>query len=269
MDIKAETPDAPSLIGPDEAPPFQVINPEGKASLLLVCDHASRAFPAATGILGLDEAALERHIAWDIGAAEVTRKLSHKLDAAAILAGYSRLLIDLNRQPGDPHSIRDISDNTIIPGNVGLTEAEQKQRVESFFHPYHQAITDTLTHLWRRRPAPALFSVHSFTPSLGGEDRFWNIGVLWGRDPRLAVPLLDKLRSLEGLHVGDNEPYSGLDVGYTIDLHGGAAGLANCAVEIRQDLLEDDAGTERWADILATIFTDLLTIENLHQVEHH
>ena len=261
-------PQTANLIAPGDPEAFEIINPDGAATMLIVCDHASRAFPKAMDFLELDQSQLDRHIAWDIGAAAVTRRLSEKLDAAAVLAGYSRLLIDVNRQPGDPQSIPKISDTTMIPGNMALNENEQLARVESFFWPYHHAVTNSLAHLWRRGPAPAFFSVHSFTPTLGGQDRFWDIGVLWNRDPRLGVPLMDKLNRIEGLHVGDNEPYSGKDVAYTLDLHAGAAGLPNCAVEIRQDLIETPEGVERWAAILSDAFAEILAIESLHRVEH-
>ncbi|MBL6933556.1 MAG: N-formylglutamate amidohydrolase [Rhodospirillales bacterium] len=259
-----------TLIGENDPPAYEVINPDGAASMLLICDHASRAFPKAMERIGLDESVLDLHIAWDIGAADVTRRLSQKLDAAAVLAGYSRLLIDVNRQPGDPGSIPEISDTTTVPGNLNLSEAQQLERVESFFWPYHHALANSMAHLWRRGVAPALFSIHSFTPSLGGKDRYWDIGVLWNRDPRLAVPLLDKLKTADGgrYHVGDNEPYSGKEIAYTIDLHAGAAGLPNCAVEIRQDLIETPQGAQHWADILADAFTDILANDNLHKVEH-
>jgi predicted N-formylglutamate amidohydrolase len=270
--MNSDFPEAPAatLIGENDPPAFTVLNPEGKASMLLVCDHAAPAMPQQMDHLGLDESTLDKHIAWDIGAAEVTRRLSQKLDAAAVLAGYSRLLIDLNRQPGDPGSIPEISDATTVPGNVSLSESAQLERVESFFWPYHHALANTLAHLWRRGPAPALFSIHSFTPSLAGKDRYWDIGVLWNRDPRLAVPLLDKLKQADGggYHVGDNEPYSGREIAYTIDLHAGAAGLANCAVEIRQDLIETAAGAEHWAGVMADAFAEILAQPNLHKVEH-
>ena len=109
--------------------------------------------------------------------------------------------------------------------------------------------------------------MHTFTPSLGGEDRDWEVGVLWNRDPRLALPLIGELRA-HGLHVGDNEPYSGRDIAYSIDLHAGAAGLANCAVEIRQDLVADGAGAERWARLLWSALDRVLAADNLHRVEH-
>lgn len=257
-----------SLIGANDAPVFQALNSQGQTPLLLICDHASRAIPAALDNLGLPDEVLKHHIAYDIGAAAVTRRLSESLDAPALLAGYSRLLIDCNRAPGDPMSITEASDGITVPGNQNLSEDDQARREETFFEPYHHAITNTLARLWRAGPAPALFSIHSFTPSLGGEDRYWDIGVLWNRDPRIALPLLEKLGAHQGLHVGDNKPYSGRDIAYSLDLHGGAAGLSNCAVEIRQDHLETDEGVARWGDILSAALKDILTIGSLHRVEH-
>ena len=256
------------LLGPGDPPVCEIVNHEGTAPLLLICDHASRAIPAALDGLGVDKARLRQHVAWDIGAGDVTRGLSHRLDAPAVLAGYSRLVIDLNRQPGDPESIPQVSDDVPIPGNRGLGEADETERVDTFFWPYHHAVNNTLAHLRRRGKPPLLLSVHSFTPSLKGEDRYWHIGVLWNRDPRLPQPLIGALRAHDYLHVGDNEPYSGVDLAYTIDRHAGAAGLPNCAVEIRQDLLEDAAGIESWVDVLADAMQTILAREDIFQVEH-
>lgn len=257
-----------SLIDPDEPPPFEVLNPDGAAPLLLICDHASRTIPRTLGTLGLEGQSLTDHIAWDIGAAGVARRLSARLDAATVLAGYSRLVIDCNRQPGSAQSIPETSDAVPIPGNRGLGEAEHAARVESFFWPYHRTVTNTLARLWRRGTVPALFSVHTFTPQMnGGEPRPWDIGVLWNRDPRLAVPLIDRLRHHDGIRVGDNEPYSGVQVAYSIDLHGGAGGLPNVAVEINQENVRDAAGQERWATIVGDALADILTIDDLHRVK--
>ncbi|MDP6786254.1 MAG: N-formylglutamate amidohydrolase [Rhodospirillales bacterium] len=256
------------LIGPGDPPPFEVLNPDGASSVLLICDHASPTIPASLNDLGLDGEALGRHVAFDIGAADVTRLLSRRLDAPAVLAGYSRLLIDMNRQPGDPETILEVSDGTPVPGNRGLSEDDEAGRAEAFFWPYHRAITSVMAHLWRRGPAPALFSVHSFTPSLDGEDRQWDVGVLWNRDPRLALPLIEKLRRRDHLRVGDNQPYSGREKAYTIDLHAGAAGLPNCAVEIRQDHLETAPGAAHWAEIMGDALEEILTMETVHWVEH-
>ena len=256
------------LIGPRDPPAFGVVNVDGTAAMQLVCDHASNLVPAALADLGLDDGLLDRHIGYDIGAAQVTRLLAKSLDAQAILAGYSRLVIDLNRPPGHPESISEISDQIPIPGNRNLSEPEQNRRLTDLFEPYHGAITEALAHLWRRGMPPALFSVHSFTPIFGDEDRPWDVGVLWNRDPRIAKPLMDKLKA-KGLNVGDNLPYSGQDLAYTINMHGGASGLANCVVEINQDQVRDQAGMERWAGILTDVMGDILVMKDIHEVREY
>jgi predicted N-formylglutamate amidohydrolase len=257
------------LIADDEPSPVESVNPEGKAPVLLICDHASHRIPRLFGKLGVPEKDLRRHVAWDIGAGEVTRRLARTLDCPALLGGYSRLVIDINRQPGHPQSIPEVSDDVSIPANMGLSEAEQEARVQAIFRPYHNAITAMVAHLWRRGPAPTLFSVHSFTPSMGGKSRPWDIGVLWNRDPRIAVPLLDRLRREPGLRIGDNEPYSGRVQAYSLDRHGTAAGLPACAVEIRQDHLETTEGIAWWADLLADALRGILTDTGLHQVARY
>lgn len=246
------------LLGPDDPQPFEVVNAEGTAAILLVCDHASRRVPRSLGNLGLDADKFDRHIAFDIGAAEVTRRLARLLDAPAVLAGFSRLVVDCNRAPGDPTMMPEVSDEVAVPANQTLDEAQVLTRLDTIYWPYHQAIARALIRLRRRGPPPLLFSIHSFTPSLGGVERYWDIGALWNRDPRLATPLIEGLRTNESLHVGDNEPYSGRDLAFTIDLHGGAAGLANCAVEIRQDTLSDADGIERWANLLCDAIRPVL-----------
>ena len=253
------------LIGPGDPPVFEALNPDGGASVVLVSDHASRAVPAALDGLGLDDGHLESHIAYDIGTAGVTRLLAAQLDAPAVLAGYSRLVIDVNRPPGHPQSIPEASDGTEIPGNRGLGEEAQKQRVEMLFEPYHDAIDESLAHLWRRGKPPALFSIHSFTPDYGDEDRPWDVGVLWNRDPRIARQLIERLGA-RGLNVGDNLPYSGFELAYTINLHGAAAGLANCVVEINQNQVSDGEGIERWAGILAGVMAEILQRDGIHEV---
>jgi predicted N-formylglutamate amidohydrolase len=257
-----------ALIGAGEAPVFESLNREGQAALQLVCDHASHAVPAALGGLGLDDSRFRQHIAYDIGAQDITRGLAARMDAPAVLAGYSRLVIDVNRPPGHPQSIPEISDDIEIPGNQGLSEAAQEERVAALFEPYHDAIHESIAHLWRRNKPPALFSIHSFSPDYGDEDRPWDIGVLWNRDPRIAQPLIEKLSDL-GLNVGDNLPYSGHELAYTINLHGGAAGLANCVVEINQDQVQDHQGVERWTGILAGVMGEILQLDGLHRVQEY
>lgn len=257
---------ARALIGPGDPPVLEILNREGQAPLQLVSDHASAAVPAALGNLGLDRQHFERHIAYDIGAARVTRLLAGELDAPAVLAGYSRLVIDLNRPPGHPESIPEASDGTRIPANQGLSEAAQEERLVRLFEPYHDTIHESLAHLWRRGKSPLLLSIHSFSPDFGQDHRPWDIGVLWNRDPRIARPMIEKLGAL-GLNVGDNLPYSGIDLAYTIDLHGGGAGLANCVVEINQDQVTDTEGVERWAGILAEVMAEIMGLDGVFQVQ--
>ncbi|HSD74270.1 MAG TPA: N-formylglutamate amidohydrolase [Steroidobacteraceae bacterium] len=254
------------LIAAGDPPPYSEFNPTGRAPFLLVCDHASNVFPAGMARLGLTDEATRRHIAWDIGAGDLTRALARLFDAPALLAGYSRLVIDCNRALTDPSSILAASDGEVIPGNRRLTSIERELRARSFFEPYHVAIALKLDELRRRRAGPALISVHSFTPVLGSEQRPWHAGVLWDRDPRIAVPLLERLRQVEGLEVGDNLPYSGRHpADYTIARHAESARLPHVCLEIRQDELESAAGVERWARILVEALGPILAEPALHR----
>ncbi len=258
------------LLSAREPLPFEVYNPGGTAPLVIVSDHASRRVPAALNQLGLAPEHFEKHIAYDIGADAITRCLADRLNARAVLGTYSRLVVDLNRQPGDPASIPEISDQVPIPANQGLSEAQAAQRIATLHTPYHEAINREIAALWRSNDKPpALFSIHSFTPSMNGKDRIWDIGVLWNRDPRIAKPLIEHLRHWQGLHVGDNEPYSGHDLAYTIDMHGTAGGIANCAIEIRQDHCATPEESAHWADILADALRHILSHPGVHTVEHY
>ena len=258
-----------SLIGPDDPPPFSIINPEGGSNVLLVCDHASNTIPKCLDSLGLDPAALERHIGWDIGARKLFEHLSAHLDAPGVMAGYSRLLVDLNRSLEDESLMPPISDGTIIPGNQQLSEVHRNQRIRDFFTPYRQAIDGMLTGFRERGVTPALIAIHSFTPQMvDGASRPWQIGVLWDKDPRIPVPLIHNLRSRpEGFVIGDNEPYSGKHpADYTIDHHAEAAGLPHVSIEVRQDLIDTEDGAEIWATILHDALADILGDPELYQV---
>jgi predicted N-formylglutamate amidohydrolase len=245
------------FLGAEDPPPFELVNAAGRAPMLLVCDHASRRVPARLGGLGLSERELSRHIGWDIGAAAVARGLSLALDAPLVLAGYSRLVIDLNRAPEETTSIVEVVDGTIVPGNLDLTPAARAERAQALHAPYHAAVAATLDRLCRESPMPVLVSVHSFTPSLKGLARPWHLGVLWDKDPRLAVPLLDRFRAEPGVQVGDNEPYSGrAGFGYTCATHARRRGLPDVLIEIRQDLIADAAGVSRWGALVARALAD-------------
>jgi predicted N-formylglutamate amidohydrolase len=198
----------------------------------------------------------------------VTRRLSTRFDAAALLGGYSRLAIDLNRPLDDPTSVPAISEGVIIPGNRDVTASEREVRAEALFHPYHRAIAEALEGFRARGIVPALVSVHSFTPVFKGEMRPWHVGAMWDRDPRMAVPFMEKLAADSRTCVGDNLPYSGRDhYTYTADHHAARVGLPHLVMEIRADLLEGPAGAERWSTMIGDAMAEVLAVAGLHPVE--
>jgi predicted N-formylglutamate amidohydrolase len=258
------------LLGPGDPPPVTVLNSDMIGPLLLVCDHASRAIPRSLGNLGLPEEQLGRHIAYDIGAAALTRRLAERFAATAVLSGYSRLVIDPNRDLADPTAIPVISDGVVIPGNRGLDAAAQAQRVDTLFRPYQEAVAQEIARVRARGQVPILLSIHSFTPTMRGVPRPWHIGVLWDRDPRLPVPLLNALRADGRWRVGDNEPYSGRDTtGGTVETHATPAGYPNVLLEVRQDLIDDDAGVALWAQVLGDALEPLLSAPDLATIHHY
>ena len=237
------------LLGPDEPPAFEWINPQGSADALLVCDHASNRIPLILNDLGLGADQLARHIAWDPGAAEVARGLAARLDAPVLLGGYSRLAIDLNRPLASPESIAERSDGVSIPGNRALSPAARSQRIAALFDPYHQAIERLLDK--RVGQTTVLLSIHSFSPVLGAQRRPWEVGVGYGRDPRLARTFLQALRRPGDVLVGDNEPYGVEDEhDYTLPNHGEGRGIGHVMIEMRQDGLTTASGIAGWVDRL-------------------
>lgn len=257
-----------SLIGPDDPPPYTVINDQGKARVLLTGDHVSNVMPKALGNLGLDKSALQQHIAYDIGTRKLIHHLSEHLDAPAVLAGYSRLVVDLNRSLEDPSVMPETSDDRVIPGNQNMSEAHRNERIHCFYTPYRKAI-DSMLHRFRENGVvPAFISIHSFTPQMAGFVRPWHAGILWDKDPRIPLPLMQNLRAHPGgFNIGDNEPYSGKHpADYTIDHHAEASGLPHVSIEIRQDLVNTEEGAERWATILDDALRDILADPDLYQV---
>jgi predicted N-formylglutamate amidohydrolase len=196
----------------------------------------------------------------------VTRLLAPMLDAPAVLAGYSRLVIDCNRPPDDPSSIPRESDSIAIPGNVALDAAARQARVTMLFEPYHAAIDQQLARIGAGGRAPAVISMHSFTPRMKGFARPWHIGVLWDGEGRIATPLLEALRAdLSPAVIGDNQPYSAREpVGYTQRHHAFDRGFPHVAIELRQDLVADDAGAAAWAERLARLLKPILAPPGLY-----
>lgn len=247
------------LLAGDEPPPFEIANAGGTAPLVLVCDHATNRVPRTLHHLGLPPAPLREHIAWDIGAADVARRLARRFDAPLTLTNYSRLVIDCNRALGDPASIPAESDGVPVPGNRGLAQGERLRRVEALFRPYHAAVEGLVAKKSEPGEAMAMISVHSCTPVFQRMRRPWHVGVLWNEDGRIAVPLLAALRRRPDLAIGDNEPYSGRDgLGYTVKEHAERRGLPHVALEIRQDLIANAAGAEHWAAIVGDALSEAL-----------
>jgi len=262
-----ETGGACPLIGPGDPPPYMSYNDHGRAKVLLVADHASPFFPAAMNQLGLADWVLERHVTWDIGSDHLTRFLADELDAQAVLAGFSRLIVDPNRKLHDPTAFIEVSDGIAIPGNLDLDNEQKALRAQSFFHPYHNAIAARLSRFASRGFVPAFVSVHTCTPVFDRLVRPWHIGVMWDRDPRIAVPLMENLRRMDGICIGDNEPYSGRHPhDFTIDFHAEPAGLPHVGIEVRQDLVSDDTGARKWAAILAEALRPVLADDGLFRV---
>jgi predicted N-formylglutamate amidohydrolase len=246
--LEADEPDAVEVVAGGASSPF-----------LLTCDHAGQRIPRALGTLGLSAAELDTHIAWDIGAAELSRKLAAALDAFLILQRYSRLVIDCNRPLDAPSSIATVSERTEVPGNRALSPADADLRARSIFHPYHQRIVAELERRARAAQPTVLVTMHSFTPVFMDDARAWHAGVLYQRDARLARPLLALLRAEPGLLVGDNQPYAVSDAtDYAIVEYGERRGLLHVEIEVRQDLIADESGQTEWAERLGRVLPEAL-----------
>ena len=244
-----------------DEPASRIVNPDSRTPLLILCDHASNRMPTELDNLGLDDAQLARHIAWDIGAESIARHLADRFNARLVLATFSRLVIDLNRFPHDPASIPEVSDGTPIPGNRGLDAAAKQARVDRYFRPYHQRIATEIEALTRLRAAPLVLSIHTMTDRLTeGPARPQQITVCRTEDDRWSLPVLQTLRSDPEVIVGDNEPYA-VDIGedYTIPEHAISRNLPWLQMEFRQDLVATPEGAVAWADRFAPALERVLT----------
>lgn len=221
--------------------------------VLIACDHASRCIPQNLGNLGVTDTDLQTHVAWDIGAGDVARALGAILGVPVVLGSNSRLVVDCNRNLDDPTAFPATSDGIAVPGNTSLGADERARRADAFYWPYHHAIRDQLCVLEAVRAAPAVISVHSFTPAMNGVDRPWHVGALYDKDDRVADAFLAVMGQASGVVVGDNQPYSGRDAAdFTLDHHAEAEGLPHLAIEVRQDLIDTPEGVARWAGLLVT-----------------
>ncbi|WP_159992785.1 N-formylglutamate amidohydrolase [Roseomonas sp. 18066] len=243
----------PRLLGPGEPPAVTWHNRGGASPCLLLCEHASNRLPESLGDLGLPPGEIDRHIGWDPGALLLAQALSARLDAMLIATGYSRLVIDCNRPPGTPSSIPERSEDTTIPGNLGLTAEDRAAREQELFFPFAEAVTAELDARKSAGRPTCVIGVHSFTPIYRGVPRIWEAGFLYDRATGLARPLIEGLRA-QGIETGDNQPYQiEITEDYTVPVHGDARGVPALLIEIRQDLLADEAAVTLWADRLAPL----------------
>ncbi|WND01849.1 N-formylglutamate amidohydrolase [Temperatibacter marinus] len=249
--------------------PPEVINPESECDVLILCDHASNHVPKEFDSLGLEEMSLAEHIAWDIGAEQITRKMCDMMGMTAVIQRVSRLVIDVNREPGRDSLIPVVSDGTAIPGNRNLSFEQTQNRVEAYYTPFHQVIEECIAHRLKRGRTPLIIGMHSFTDRMAGFQRPWQIGFLWNKDPRLAQAMIGMLERETTLTIGDNEPYSGKDLYYTMQRHGADNGLAQTTIEIRQDLAKNEKQCTEWAALLCDVLEELLERSDLMSLKHY
>jgi predicted N-formylglutamate amidohydrolase len=245
-------------------PVFQTHGTFGEAPIFFFCDHATPRIPDEFHNLGLDARFLQTHIAYDIGAKDLTLALADHFGARAITSDFSRMLVDPNRSMDRDDHIPAVSDGIEIPGNQGLTAVAREERIHRFFEPYHQALAEEIDAARGALSDPLLVSVHSFTPRLHTthEDRPWHVGILWAHDEPTAKRFITALRErAPDYRVGDNEPYDARGFNYTIDRHIKPLGLRHLTLEVRQDLIADAQGIAAMSRLLAGAIGDLMERE--------
>lgn len=245
------------LLQPGEPAPYTIINPGGRSRAVLVCEHGGLAVPRQLRALGLGPEHYTRHYAHDIGARRVTETLAALLDAPAIIANYSRLVVDINRATDHPTTFPPTGEGAPVPGNIAMTAEDRALRLAEIYEPFHAALAALIDARIAGGELPSLIALHSYTPVFFGVPRPWEAGVLWVQDDRLPRPVMEALR-VTGLNVGDNEPYDARAMGGgTMNVHGDARGLPNMLFEIRHDLINDDEKCDLWAkklgDCLQTV----------------
>ncbi len=236
--------------------PYRIEGEDRPGRWLVTCDHAANTVPIQVdgGTLGLPPEDMERHIAYDVGAAGLAGALAERLDGPALFSNFSRLVIDPNRGEDDPTLLMKLYDGTIIPANRNADATEREARLELCYRPYHDAQARLAA-----RAGTILVSIHSFTPQLRGRPpRPWEIGILYAADARLAHPLIAALRAEGDLTVGDNEPYSGHLPGDSVDRHALQHGRPNVLIELRNDLIGTPQEQDAWADRLAPVLETVL-----------
>ncbi len=242
------------LLESDEPNPVRILLETTASPFLLTVDHASNQIPRALENLGLCKTERYRHIAWDIGIAGVAERLSERLNSTTVLQNYSRLVIDCNRQPNLPDAFPTISETTLIPGNLNLSDLDRQARRKAIFDPYHRTIVEQIHQRKESGLHTIYVALHSFTPIYKGMFRPMHVAVLYNRTPRFAKQLAELLRVEEGLTVAENAPYRVSDeTDYGVPVHAERGGLDYVLIEIRQDLLTTETEQDVWAKRLARL----------------
>jgi predicted N-formylglutamate amidohydrolase len=247
-----------ALLGPGDPPPFEIYGEDRGSAFLIVVDHAGRAVPGRLQGLGLSETAFDLHIAYDIGALGLARRLADTLGAMVISQTYSRLVIDCNRGPNEAAAMVEVSDGVAVPGNRGLAAEARAARALEIHQPYHRRIGEALAARRARGLRTVLLCQHSFTPILGGDARPWDVGVLHLGDSAISQAMLGLLRAKGDLTVGDNQPYAMDGTDFTAPFHVRTQGCEMLELEVRQDLIADAAGQEVMAARLARLLAEAL-----------
>jgi predicted N-formylglutamate amidohydrolase len=239
----------------------EIFNEMSDVPIVFSVEHASNHIPLHHNNLGLDEKLLDEHIAWDIGTHDLAKELSKRIGGVAVLAKFSRLLIDPNRRPEQVGFIPKVSDRSQIFGNHNLTDEDIIHRVETYYTPYHKALHQAIEGHLKKRRRPFVIGIHSFTPDMAGFQRPWHIGFMWDKDDRLAKAIIPTFEAA-GKIIGHNQPYGGDEFFHTMISSGGIHGLAHTQVEIRQDLM-GEKNISHWADLLEEAITNALQLSNL------
>lgn len=261
-------PDAPKPTAYADFPAFDLVPSQGENGIILLCDHAKNTVPFKYGTLGLPDSEFERHIAYDIGAEDLTRGLAEALGAPAVLSTFSRLLIDPNRGEDDPTIVMRLSDGTVVPGNHPISPDEIQTRIDCYHAPYHDAIDHEIDRVLALGLVPMIFSIHSFTPAWKGIARPWEVGFLWDLDDRLPNYMIQGMQQQKELTVGDNEPYDGALKNDTMYRHATVRGLAQALLEVRQDLICTPDGVAEWVERLAPLLSLANQLPQMHEIKH-
>ncbi len=247
----------------------EILNPEARTGLIILCDHASNFVPEGFDNLGLSDDIFTQHVAYDLGAEAVTRKMCELMGGAAVLAPVSRLLIDCNREPDSDTLVPRVSDGIMVPANQDLPASAIEARKRDYYTPFHEACSDLVEAHLDEGIVPLVVGMHSFTPEMGGEKRPWHAGFLWNKDPRLAQALIGLMERETDLVVGDNQPYTGRHLYYTMQRHGADHGLPQTTIEIRQDLLGKASMVDEWAALMADLLDECMDREDLTQRKYY